>query len=471
MPPPSARLAEGPQVAELRLADLDAGIPGEFIVRLRDGAEDETVVEREILRDSHGRVIASLGGNRGFVARLDSVALGRALRNASVRYVEQSVRLIPDAAVQHQNVPTNAWHLDRIDQQQQSPNGVYSYRYTGAGVRIWIVDTGVDPSHPDLVGRVDQLYYFTYNWTDPFAPCFWHGTPAAVVAAGTTYGVAKAATINVARVSDDCNSGAMSSAAAASAIYFIADYSPKPAIINASFGGQCPWYYPWCASSLQDAVNYAKSRGVPVIASAGNDGSDACDHYPASFASLAVGASDPNDSRVSNSLWASSYGGCVDLFAPGISIGVGQDQYFGGTSASAPLVAGVVALWSENNPPGDAAAALVVNATPNVLTNIGAGSPNRLLHSFFVPRVSIVGPDLVHENVSCSWSHTASGWTQPISLNWAVNGIPVSSGANYSTFDTGTAGFSLELTLTDADGRVGFAVLPVTVSGSGTFSC
>ncbi|WKW13566.1 hypothetical protein Strain138_002890 [Pseudogemmatithrix spongiicola] len=126
---------------------------------------------------------------------------------------------------------------------------------------------------------------------------------------------------------------------------------------------------------------------------------------------------------------------------------------------------------SENNPPGDAAAALVVNATPNVLTNIGAGSPNRLLHSFFVPRVSIVGPDLVHENVSCSWSHTASGWTQPISLNWAVNGIPVSSGANYSTFDTGTAGFSLELTLTDADGRVGFAVLPVTVSGSGTFSC
>lgn len=176
-------------------------------------------------------------------------------------------------------------------------------------------------------------------------------------------------------------------------------------------------------------------------------------------------------SRVITSRWTSGYGSCVDLFAPGISIGVAGNQTFSGTSAAAPLVAGVVALWSENNSPADAAGALISNSTKNVLTNLGSGSPNRLLHSHFLPRVSIIGPDVVPENVSCSWSHTASGWTQPVSLSWAISGTQVSTGASYSTIDTGTSSFSLELTLIDADGRVGFAVLPVTVSGSGTFSC
>jgi subtilisin family serine protease len=415
--------------------------------------------------------LGSLGRNRGIIARLDSVALRRAVHHAAVRYVEQSTRMLPDAAIQYQTVPVNAWHLDRIDQQALGPDGVYSYRYAGAGVRIWIVDTGVDAAHPDLIERVDQSSFVSYNGTNPFAPCFWHGTPVAVVAAGTNFGVAKAATINVARVSDDCNSGAMSSAAVVSAIYFIADYSPRPAVINTSFGSQCPWYNPWCASSLVDAVNYAQNRGVPVIASAGNDGSDACDHYPARVASLAVGASDQSDSRVANPFWTSSYGACVDLFAPGISIGVAASQYFEGTSAAAPLVTGVVALWSENNSPADAASALITNSTKNLLSNIGSGSPNRLLYSHFVPRVSIVGPDAVHENVSCSWGHVASGWTQPVALSWSINGAQVSTSANYSTFDTGNSSFTLELTLIDADSRVGFRVLPVTVSGSGTFSC
>jgi len=88
----------------------------------------------------------------------------------------------------------------------------------------------------------------------------------------------------------------------------------------------------------------------------------------------------------------SNFGTCVDLFAPGSGI---LSAWFSsntatatlsGTSMASPHVAGVAALYRQANPSASSTAvrdAIVNNATTNVITNVGTGSPNRLLYSLF----------------------------------------------------------------------------------------
>jgi hypothetical protein len=85
--------------------------------------------------------------------------------------------------------------------------------------------------------------------------------------------------------------------------------------------------------------------------------------------------------------------------------------------------------------------------------------------------VGIIGPHEVQENQACTWNSQVSGGKGSLSYQWRRDSIVVSTNSSYTTSDTGTSSFDLELTVTDSESTVGFDVLGVTVQGSGGILC
>ena len=338
-----------------------------------------------------------------------------------------------------QSYPT--WMLDRIDQHYLPLDNQYQYSLSGSGVHVWIVDGGVDLNASQLTGRIDTNTYVTHDGLDPFSPCYGHGTLMAVAAAGTNDGIAKNATINVARVDSDC-SGDLSTGAASFAFEFIGDYSPRPAVANYSARGTCGWL--GCGQTVDDAAKYARSKGVTVVVSAGNDSANACDYWPAHVSELiTVGAVDQSDQR-----WSySNYGSCVDLFAPATSAG--------GTSTATAMVTGVAAVQLQGNPTGSPdwlTWKITSTATPNILGNRGSGSPNLLLYSDPpLLEATISGPGAVTTAGNQTWTASAINGGGPYSYQWYMrtnywwprggatchyetDWVAVGTGTNYSRY-------------------------------------
>ena len=225
-----------------------------------------------------------------------------------------------------------------------------------ADVTIAVVDTGVDVRHPDL-RRADgtSKVVATYNavtGTSAVPDTFGHGTFVAGVAAAATdnvVGVAGAgfATSLMAVKVDDAQ-GQILSTAVARGIRWAVDRGAD--VINLSLGSE------GLSAAEQGAVAYARSRNVVVVAAAGNDGTTV-PSYPAALPGvLAVGATD-GDRRAA----FSNHGSWVDVGAPGVNLRstspTAGSRYYDpgydtsdGTSFSAPLVAGEVALLAALRP-------------------------------------------------------------------------------------------------------------------------
>ena len=293
--------------------------------------------------------------------------------------------------------PAKSWGLDRIDQRSRTYDDSYSYATTGAGVNTYVVDTGVLSTHTDLSGRVRTGFDATgLNSTED---CNGHGTHVAGTIAGTTYGVAPAATVVPVRVLKCDGSGTLSGVIAG-IDWAIADHAKTPnvrAVMNLSLGGGS-------SLSLNEAVTRATQAGITVIAAAGNStGADACGFSPAGaddnnpskpHVVITVGATTSTDTRASYS----NIGQCVDLFAPGSAItsawytSTTATQTISGTSMAAPHVAGVAARVLSSNPtftPAQVAAVIKTNATANVV--VDAQSPSNLL-LFADPDATVVTP-------------------------------------------------------------------------------
>lgn len=329
----------------------------------------------------------------------------------------QSVPCLISAAGCHEN-----WGLDRIDQTQTAQNNTFYFTSNGTGVNIYFLDTGLDYYHTEFknasgVSRVGNGINFAVNsgsTVDPnnFYDGYGHGTHVAAIAAGLRYGVAKNATLHPVRVTD--NNAFSSTSIVAQGADWIAHNHVKPAIVNISMNFKVAREVLTDPASLnfmeQTFHNLVTTYGVAVVNSAGNFNSDAVDFSPSRLPELiVVGATDNIDAR-----WAvvpagqpcylrsdpysqcgSNYGPYVDIFAPGFSIvsawtntstrtGACQQT---GTSLSAPLVTGVAATYLQSHPlatPAQVVQALINNATNGVLypTDLGAGSPNRMLKTF-----------------------------------------------------------------------------------------
>jgi hypothetical protein len=192
--------------------------------------------------------------------------------------------------------------------------------------------------HPDLAGKLISNINLT-NFGTP-DDVYGHGTHVAGIAAAITNnglgvaGLGYSSTIMNVKVLDDNGMGAYSWIV--SGIIWATDNGAE--IINMSLGA------PYDSSALEDAINYAWSKGVVVVAAAGNNG-DTVPMYPAYYTNcLAVAATDTGDARAS---W-SNYGDWVDVAAPGLSIYSTLKNssygYMSGTSMAAPHVAGLAAL-------------------------------------------------------------------------------------------------------------------------------
>jgi subtilisin family serine protease len=208
----------------------------------------------------------------------------------------------------------------------------------GAGVRVAVIDTGIDLSHKALQGKIDGGYNAI---TDSEAPGSYqddngHGTHVSGTIAGNSpdlMGVAPKARLYAVKVLDADGSGSLSDVI--KGIVWAANNGMQ--VANMSLGSSQP------SDAMQQALRYAKARGVVVVAAAGNSGGAV--GYPGAYPeTIAVAASDSKDQIAS----FSSRGPQVKFIAPGVDILSAQLSgdwiTMSGTSMAAPHVTGLAAL-------------------------------------------------------------------------------------------------------------------------------
>jgi subtilisin family serine protease len=382
----------GPPVT---VSSAEAEGDGRYIVRYREDADVDVAGAAEALaRASDAVEVAHVYEHvfDGFAAELTDAELD-ALRDdprvlsidedAPVRLFRQDSDEVRAAATQVGAI----WGLDRIDQRTLPLSGSFTYPNLGSGVTVYVIDTGIRADHVDFAGRV--LPGFTavqdgYGTGD----CDGHGTHVAGTVGGTVHGVAKGVTLRPVRVLD-CNGEGDISDIVAGLDWVIGHHAyGQPAVANLSLGAE--------GDELLDMATQAVANdGVSVVTAAGNEGAPACEVSPARLpAAVTVAATDINDYSPNWSNW----GACLDLFAPGVDIlSASHTSTTGtiaeeGTSMAAPHVAGAAALHLGFQPrlsPSQVASMLTSTATTGVVSNEGAGSPNRLL---FVPQEIVTPP-------------------------------------------------------------------------------
>ncbi|GAA3816751.1 S8 family peptidase [Streptomyces chiangmaiensis] len=356
---------------------LGAGAPGavsgSYIVTLKGGTKAPSDLGKSIA-EKYGAKISQTYGTalNGYAVRVDERQARRLAADSRVASVVQDTTVTLD----HYQKNPPSWGLDRIDQRNQPLDRGYTWpEPAGAGVTVYVIDTGIRISHKDFGGRASYGWDFVGN-DRIAADANGHGTHVAGTIAGTGYGVAKQAKVVAVRVLDA--TGAGTTAQVIAGIDWVTRHARKPAVANLSLGG-------YANVQLDAAVRNSIASGVSYAVAAGNDRLPAGLYSPARLPqAITVGASDQKDARASFSNWGSS----LDLFAPGVAITSDSSASdtakatFSGTSMATPHVAGAAALYLAEHSkatPAQVSQALVRQAVPGKIKAAGAGSPNRLL--------------------------------------------------------------------------------------------
>ena len=351
-------------------------IPGQYIVVFHDDVSNARALS-QTLADAHGaatlhRYDAAL---KGFAARLSDRAVEALRRNPNVAFVEPDREAF--ALAEQPNPPS--WGLDRIDQRNLPLDNSYTYNFDGSGVTAYIIDTGIRTTHNDFGGRA-SVGYDAIGDGQNGQDCNGHGTHVAGTVGGSAHGVAKNVALVAVRVLNCSGSGSYSQVIAG--VDWVTANASGPSVANMSLGGPT-------STALDNAVRNSIAAGITYAVAAGNSNANACNASPARVdEALTVGSTTSSDNRSS----FSNYGTCVDIFAPGSSItsawhtSNSATNTISGTSMASPHVAGVAALYLDENPgasPATVFSAITTNATQGAVSNPGSGSPNLLLYSLF----------------------------------------------------------------------------------------
>jgi subtilisin family serine protease len=378
----------------------------------------------------------------------------------------------PDYTYSIDYIPNDPSYSGQWAHQNIESESAWDIEKGNPGVVIAIVDTGVDYNHLDLStniwvnpgetsgngidddgnGYIDDFRGWDfYNVDNSPMDDHSHGTHCAGIAAAignNSIGITGIAPeVRIMALKAGSASGSLPWTATAEAIRYAADNGAD--IISSSYGG------PTYSSLSNDAIEYANSLGVLLIAAAGNDNTDA-PHYPASYSKvLSVGATAQNDARAS----FSNYGADVDVAAPGLNIlstipsnGYG---YKSGTSMSTPLVAGLAGLVLSKD------LSLTNDHIKNVLINevdefgidipvpdqlLGKGRINafKALQSLFPYQAVILSPTGGSLSLTVDITGIANGDSYTVQIgegnnpsNWDLAGSGVQDQNNYlATLDT-----------------------------------
>jgi len=223
-----------------------------------------------------------------------------------------------------------------VDWGVKTINAQSLWEYTkGEGVKVAVIDTGIDMSHPDLSSKIKKTMNMNDRSTRLIDDKYGHGTHVAGIIAGEKTGVAPNVELYITDVLDGEGKGTMANVL--DGITFAINHKVDILCMSLGMDGKLP-------QILEERIKKAVKSGITVVCATGNDGKQGC-QFPASY-EFVIGVGGVNKDLEKASF--SNYGFDMDVVAPSVDIlstyKDGKYALMTGTSMSSPLVVGALAL-------------------------------------------------------------------------------------------------------------------------------
>ena len=301
--------------------DNNSHVSGRVLLKFKDGVSE--IEKNNLLRNNRAQVVSNLEALRVLVLQVPNAAEEKIVialsKNPHVEYAELDYLAEAFFVPNDTYFAANQWGLENTGQVIKGVigtidadiDGPTSWDTTQGGVKVAILDTGIDQNHEDLSAKVVLQQNFTDSPT--IDDLYGHGTHVGGIVAALTNnstGVAggcPSCQLMNGKVLNDRGSGAYSGIA--NGITWATDNGAK--VVNLSLGG------PSRSTTLENAVNYAWNRNTVVVAAAGNSANPS-KTYPAAYVNaIAVAATNNKDKKASFSSYGAKW---VDVAAPGENI-------------------------------------------------------------------------------------------------------------------------------------------------------